>query len=116
MLQHLLLHLDQIIMIEPMALALTILDHTNASPTLATDFHTDSKEAEMDMPTQMDTVLPLMIVFNKPTIAMLQMPNSSTLLDHTSVIVAWGEKLHSMLVEHVKTTMNATIFSPMIAM
>ena len=109
-------HLDQIIAIESMALALTILDHTNACLTQATDFHTNSKEAKMEMQTQMDTELKLMIVLNNPTIAMLQMPNALKLLDHTSVIVTWGGQLHSMLVEHVKTTMIATIFSPMIAM
>ena len=91
-------YLDQIIAIEPMALALTILDHTNACLTQATDFHTNSKEAEMEMQTQMDTELKLMTVLNNPTIAMLQMPNALTLLDHTSVIVNWGGQLHSMLV------------------
>ena len=40
-------HLDQIIAIEPMALALTIFDHTNACLTQATDVHANSKEAEM---------------------------------------------------------------------
>ena len=86
-----------------LALALTILDHTNASLTQATDFHTTSKKAEMEMPTQMDTNA-------------LNWPNALTLLDHTSVIVTWDGQSHSMLVEHVKSIMNATIFSPMIAM
>ena len=37
----------------------------------------------------------------------VKMPNALTLLDHKSVIVTWGGQLHSMPVEHVKTTMIA---------
>ena len=66
-------NLDPISAIGPTALVLTISDHTNACATQDTDFHSNSKVAEMEMPTQMDPVLTLMNVLNNPTIAMLQM-------------------------------------------
>ena len=65
-------HLDQIIAIEPMAIALTILDLTDACLTQAADFYSNSKKTEIEMPTQMNTMLKLMILLRSPTIAMLQ--------------------------------------------